>query len=311
MARPIKKGLEYFPLDVALGDNVELLEAECGLTGFAILVKLWQKIYANGYFVEWEDDNALLFSRKINAELMIVNDVVNTCFKRNLFNKAAYDKHKILTSEGIQKRYLKVCSDARRKNYGIENAYKIVNAELIVVNTEETTHGVGLTPEESTQSKVKKSKVKESIYIGDSQDESLDIDPKKLQEDFFKKCWAMYPEKKGIGSIKDSHKAMVYKLGEEFVRCIERYILTVETKRENGFTQLNYQHGSTFFKSGYADFLDAHYVPVEKKSPKPVGNGFHNFSGGEDEYSDEELEVILGSRALTRDGRDKDAILSQ
>ncbi len=64
MARPLKIGLDYFPLDVSFDDNIELLEAEEGLEGFAILIKLWQKIYSNGYYIEWNDDCLLLFCKK-------------------------------------------------------------------------------------------------------------------------------------------------------------------------------------------------------------------------------------------------------
>ena len=59
MARPLKTGLDYFPLDVSFDDNIELLEAEEGLEGFAILIKLWQKIYSNGYYIEWNEDSLL------------------------------------------------------------------------------------------------------------------------------------------------------------------------------------------------------------------------------------------------------------
>ena len=36
-------GIPYFPLDVHLEDNIALIEAEFGLTGFAVIVKLYQK----------------------------------------------------------------------------------------------------------------------------------------------------------------------------------------------------------------------------------------------------------------------------
>jgi hypothetical protein len=45
MARPKKIGLEYFPLDCQMDDKVEMLEAEHGLEGFAVYVKLLQAIY--------------------------------------------------------------------------------------------------------------------------------------------------------------------------------------------------------------------------------------------------------------------------
>ncbi len=94
MARPNKTGLEYFPLDVNIDDNLELIEAEHGLQGFSIVIKLWQKIYANGYYIEWSTDHALLFAKKINAELSIVNDVVNSCFYRKIFDETLFNDKK-------------------------------------------------------------------------------------------------------------------------------------------------------------------------------------------------------------------------
>lgn len=305
MARPIKKGLEYFPLDVLLEDNVELLEAEYGLIGYAILIKLWQKIYANGYYIEWEDDHALLFSRKINTVLTTVNDVVNACFKRNLFNEDMYKKHKILTSAGIQKRYSKVCSDARRKNISIYEGYLLINTTLTVVNAE----GTPVNPVASTQSKVNKSKVNKSTTGGINSEDNSNDENLETSDSFFEKCWAMYPEQMGMNEIDESQKQVLFELGDEFIRCIERYITTVETKRNNGFTQLNYKHGSTFFKTGYEDFLDATYVPTEKRKPKATKNNFHNFEQDTDQYTSEELEVVLGTKKITIDGRNREQVL--
>ena len=65
MARPIKVGLDYFPLDCVLDDKIELIEAEFGLSGFAIIIKLYQKIYAEqGYYCNFSSEVALLFARK-------------------------------------------------------------------------------------------------------------------------------------------------------------------------------------------------------------------------------------------------------
>ena len=178
MARPLKVGLDFFPLDVVMDDNLELLEAEHGLEGFAIVIKLWQKIYQNGYFIEWEQDNALLFSRRINSELTRVNDVINSCLRRNIFNKYMYESYKILTSKAIQKRYDKICSDAKRKNYEINPEFNLINSELIPNKPE-------LTPEESTQSKVEYSTVDKSKAdknIVKSKKASKKFNPPKLEE---------------------------------------------------------------------------------------------------------------------------------
>lgn len=44
MARPQKVGLDYFELDCHMDEKIELIEAEFGLKGFAVIVKLYQSI---------------------------------------------------------------------------------------------------------------------------------------------------------------------------------------------------------------------------------------------------------------------------
>ena len=77
MARPIKNGLDYFPMDVVCNDKIELIEAEFGLTGFATVVKLFQKIYGErGYYCEWTDEVALLFGKKNGLGSNVVSEIV-------------------------------------------------------------------------------------------------------------------------------------------------------------------------------------------------------------------------------------------
>jgi hypothetical protein len=49
MARPVKDGVDYFPLDVSLNEKMEFIEAQFGVIGFAVVVKLYQWIYGRGY----------------------------------------------------------------------------------------------------------------------------------------------------------------------------------------------------------------------------------------------------------------------
>jgi len=69
---------------------------------------------------------------------------------------------------------------------------------------------------------------------------------------FFEECWELYPEKKGKGKISEACKNKIFKLGEEFKRCIDRYS---KAKPE----WQGYQNGSTFFNKGYIDYLDVNY----------------------------------------------------
>ena len=174
MPRPQKAGVEYFPLDVENDDKLDLIEAEFGLTGFAVIVKLYQRIYKLGYYCEWNDEVALLFGRRLGTGGKAVSEVVSAAIRRKLFDEEIYRKYGVLTSRGIQKRYFEIV--ARRKNVEVEQRYLLLSRDLIPVNVNimyaETPVNVNTmqteTPENayrSTQSKVKESKVKESKVL--------------------------------------------------------------------------------------------------------------------------------------------------
>ncbi|WP_315117935.1 DUF4373 domain-containing protein, partial [uncultured Clostridium sp.] len=159
MARPKKEGLDYFPLDVYLDDKFKFIEIKYRLEGFAIVIKLLQKVYASGYYAEWGEDEELLFADEIRADLGLVKDVVEECFKRGIFLRELHDKYKILTSRGIQKRYLEATK--KRTRIKIKKIYDLVSEEKTPVKGEETP----INSAESTQSKVKESKVKDKDVI--------------------------------------------------------------------------------------------------------------------------------------------------
>ena len=70
-------GIPYFPLDCRLGLEMDLIEAEFGLTGFGVVVKLWQEIYAQqGYYIEWTEEVALLFARKVGLGGGVVSEII-------------------------------------------------------------------------------------------------------------------------------------------------------------------------------------------------------------------------------------------
>lgn len=183
MARPTKLGLDYFPLDTTLDSKLELFEAEYGLEGFAFIIKLFQKIYDNGYFCEWNEDEQLLFSRRINVDIETVNLYINSALKRKIFNQELFDKYNILTSRGIQKRFLEACK--RRKQIEFIKEYCLIDIEEIqyqdfknkvvyvsnnAVNVDINSQNVDNNSQiKVKESKVKESKVKENIYDADAE----------------------------------------------------------------------------------------------------------------------------------------------
>jgi len=101
-----------------------------------------------------------------------------------------------------------------------------------------------------------------------------DIDINNIYGDFFEQCWSIYPNKKGKGKISDAKKRKLYeKVGlEQMIRCIERYKSYCDGK-DMQFVM----YGSTFFNSGYVDYLDENYND---------GNSAQilNTPGGDDEW---------------------------
>ena len=82
--------------------------------------------------------------------------------------------------------------------------------------------------------------------------------------DFFESIWKLYPSKKGKGQVSDSRKKALYDIGyDELSRAIERYkagLARDEWRKP--------QNGSTFFNSGYIDYLDANYTEPEQQNPE-------------------------------------------
>lgn len=166
MARPIKEGLEYFPLDCDIDqdDKITLIEAQHGLIGFGIAIKLLMKIYNNSYFYEWTEKEQLLFSKRVNVDINSVNVIINDLVKWGFFNKELFETQKILTSKGIQKRYLMAVG--RRQKVKILKNYLLLDDETVnvyknlVIVDENPIPGI-VNVDSGTQSKVKESKVNE------------------------------------------------------------------------------------------------------------------------------------------------------
>ena len=162
-----KSGLDYFPLCCQQDDKLNLIEAEFGIKGSAVVFKLFQRIYGEqGYYCEWNNEVDLLFSSRVCGLAVgdkFVSEVVNAALKRNLFSKEIYTKYHVLTSKGIQERYF--IAVKRRKCVEIFKEYLLVSADQIPNNVSIISKNADIIAENDSingQTKVKKSKVNES-----------------------------------------------------------------------------------------------------------------------------------------------------
>ncbi len=111
MARPLKEGLDYFPLDVDMAEDkrVQFVVGKCGQEGFATIIHLLMAIYRNGYYLTWDELELYSTSQRINLPVNTISEVINHLLNYGFFDKEKFDLFGILTSHGIQTRYLRAC----------------------------------------------------------------------------------------------------------------------------------------------------------------------------------------------------------
>lgn len=89
---------------------------------------------------------------------------------------------------------------------------------------------------------------------------------KQCANALFEELWSAYPNKKGKGQVSDAKKLALLSVGrEEMLRAIRRYLS--DLKKDEWRKP---QNGSTFFNSGYVDYLDKNYQTGQKSSYEGV-----------------------------------------
>lgn len=85
MGKPIKDGIDYFPLDVDMDETEEkifIIEAECeNERGFGILIKLLMRIYKSGYYIHWSERVAKIFAKRKSLDVDRLNKLVEVCVR--------------------------------------------------------------------------------------------------------------------------------------------------------------------------------------------------------------------------------------
>lgn len=172
MARPVKEGLDYFPLyvDIFEDEKIEAISGEFGIKGEIIVVKLLCAIYKKGYFILWSD---LIIAQMLKRLPGISKDLLNNVVERlvlwEFFDKDLFHSAGILTSEQIQENFFEATK--RRKSPKptlyvldkfLENGNSIKN-DVNGINVDINTQAKGVNVDINTQSKVKESKEKDSV----------------------------------------------------------------------------------------------------------------------------------------------------
>lgn len=277
-----KVGIDSFLLDCRTNDNLSEIEATYGIKGFAIIVRIWQKIYSEkGYYCEWSERSPLLFlanwfGGNSGVDLNLIKEVIETALRNGIFDMELYEKYEILTSDGIQKRYFDVVK--RRTEIEVIEEYLLISVDNFNGNVCRNTISVYRNSKNVCRnytSKVKESKEKKNNILCKAEALAL-----------FESLWKMYPNKKGKAQVSDKDKQKLLEIGlEEMTRAIERYKSELEKDKD----WRKPQNGSTFFHSGYIDYLDANYEESKKQVKK---NGFNSFKQNDYDFDVLEKELL-------------------
>lgn len=136
----------------------------------------------------------------------------------------------------------------------------------------------------NTNKNVKKERMKEKLHNTAAQQKKVDV------LEFFEVVWKLYPRRLGKSSVSFSQKQKLYDIGlEEMERAIKRYC-----DDNKGIDQKFLKYGSSFFNSGYEDYLDANYTQqqVQVAKPQQDKNKFHNFEQRDTNYDAMALERL-------------------
>ncbi|WP_295047497.1 DUF4373 domain-containing protein [Ruminococcus sp.] len=111
MARPAKKGLDYYPSDTNRRNDFKIMDLlnQYGPLGYTIYDFCLQYVYENGYFLDVPlQQVCLTLCRDIGAKWIknknLVGQVIDYCADIGLFDKDLL-RQNVMTSVGIQRRY--------------------------------------------------------------------------------------------------------------------------------------------------------------------------------------------------------------
>lgn len=278
------EGMNSFLLDCRTNDNISEIEAEYGVKGFAVVVRLWQKIYSEkGYYCEWIERSPLLFlsnwfGGNSGVTVSLITDIVSRCLKNGIFNAGMYENYSILTSARIQKQYFDVVK--RRENILVKKEYLLVSVDKIKGIAYENEVSVCRNRKNvcrNSTSKVKERKVNKSKV---KQRECV----RRIEEfisSYPKGCNCYLTETAYSNLVMDGMETE-----DNLIQCAKNY---AEACKIEGTPERYIKNAENFLR----EFVFEKYLPGKYKKPTPqkTKNSFNNFP--QREYDFDELEKRL------------------
>ena len=292
-----KAGLFYFPLSCDFFTQKEILyiKARFGAKGLYIVQRILCEIYSkNGYWTKLTTDDCVLMQEEWGCQISasLIQEVIAESVKRGFFSKSVFDKFGVLTSEGIQRDYIR-CKSKSDVIY-IKEEYWLLNIEnkkdvpasilkKIVFNTNDSGKKSNDSGKKSNDSgKIKQRKEKEN----EIKSNEIKEDKSKMLS-LFEKIWEIYP--KQINRIDALTVFEELNATEELVDEMIKAINKQKKQESWNVDEGKYiPYLSTWIKK--EKWKDKVNIQQYYYNPNPK-NSFTNFK--QRVYTDEEFEAIL------------------
>ena len=119
MGRPLKRGNDYFPIDVDMFEDIKIriLLKKYGSTGFYFFIVLLTNIYREGYCVLCDDDFKEVLQIETGLSPHEINTLLQFFIDKGFFDKKLYEHDGVLTSRAIQLRYQEMIENRAKRNH--------------------------------------------------------------------------------------------------------------------------------------------------------------------------------------------------
>ena len=108
MARPVKTGLDYFPLHIDFFDDIRIgaLAVQYGAKGQLAAIILLVHLYKTGYYLLWDDAARVGVLKDMpGVTFEELDSIVKELVKWDFFDKALFERQHVLTSREVQKHF--------------------------------------------------------------------------------------------------------------------------------------------------------------------------------------------------------------
>lgn len=207
--------------------------------------------------LEFEENTVVLALEALERMDMIVRD-------NGAFYIPGWEEHQ--NAEALEK--LREQNRIRKRNQR-QRQKLLIESESNVTKMSRDTNVTNADSHATEEDKEKEKEIDKEIDNNNIVDSGASVKriTKAEINEFFESVWQLYPVKKGKGQVSESKRKALYEIGfDEINRAIERYL--EELKKDASWRKP--QNGSTFFNSGYVDYLDKNFVPDEQPETQPV-----------------------------------------